>query len=78
MDRHRFDAVTRLFANRQSRRAAMAALIGGALFSHDAAATLAGRKGKRRGNASRKKRLRVQQVPASCFTGASCNPGPGA
>jgi hypothetical protein len=77
MDRDQFDTATRLFANRQSRRAASAAFIGGALFSHDAAATLAGRKGKRRG-ASRKKRLRAQQVPASCFTGTSCNPGPGA
>jgi hypothetical protein len=78
MDRHQFDAVTRLFANRQSRRAAIAALIGGALVSYDATATLAARKGKQRKGRSGKRRLRAQQVPASCFKGTSCNPGPGA
>ena len=56
----------------------MAALIGGALLSHDATSGVAGRKGKHRRAPSRKKRLRAQQVPASCFKGTSCGPGPAA
>src|SRR5262245_36202034 len=48
MDREHFDAITRLFATKRSRRLALAALAGTALFHLEPAESLAKQKHKRR------------------------------
>ena len=71
MDRGLFDALTRLVASRQSRRAAIAALLGAMLPGHHPAATLARRR-------KRKQKGHDQEEPSPgagpCFPGTHCQP----
>jgi hypothetical protein len=70
MDRERFDDVARLAGRKQSRRAALAALLGAALLGTDTGAARAKRKGR--------DRRRVAAAAADrCFPGKNCVPGPG-
>jgi hypothetical protein len=76
MDRNRFDTLTRVVSARQSRRTALATLLGAALLGRDPGTALA--RGKRRG------KLRAQatagarpQDSASCYPGTRCTPGKG-
>ena len=82
MDRLRFDAIARLLATTGSRRRTLGALLGAALLGHTVEA-LAKPGGKRRGNGkgknnNRRRKIKAQAVPASCFSGAACIPGPAA
>lgn len=77
MDRERFDAFTRMFSARKSRRAAVVGLLGasvaGALFGSDPDALEAARnkgKGKSKDRSKgkgKKRKIKTQAVPASCF-----------
>lgn len=77
MDRDKFDAFTRLFASRRSRRGALATLLSGTILANRPAAMLADRNGKHRGR-GKGKAVHAQQAPAGCFTGSPCIPGSGA
>jgi hypothetical protein len=70
MDRGQFDALARLVSNRQSRRTALATLLGAIVFRIEPASTAARR--KRRGG----RRISAQAAD-TCFPGARCTPGKG-
>jgi hypothetical protein len=69
MDRNQFDTLARLVSTRQSRRAALATLLGAAVLRSNPGAALA-KKIKKRG--------RVEAAAANrCYPGTRCTPGPG-
>src|SRR5919106_359927 len=70
MDRERFDDVARLVGSRQTRRAALTALIGAALLGTDPGAVLARRKRRDRGRVA-------AEAGDRCFPGTNCDPGRG-
>lgn len=70
MDRNQFDDIARLVWTRQTRRAALAAIFGAALVGTDPSASLAKRKGRRKGGVS-------AAAVDRCFPGTNCAPGAG-
>jgi hypothetical protein len=92
MDTESFDRLVRLFGTSGTRRAAMGVLIGSALAGISLGSEAARNRGKvhRRGRGKgsqskggngktkrRENRARAESVPARCFTGTNCAPGPG-
>jgi hypothetical protein len=77
MDRAHFDALAQLVSTRQSRRSALAAVLGAAVLRLDPAAVLAkGRhKGNGRLNAQAKAKAKTKAKP--CYTGTTCALGKG-
>ena len=71
MDREHFDALARLVSTKQSRRSAVAALLGATLLGHDPDATLARDKRKVKG------RQGQSQERKPCYPGKNCIPGKG-
>jgi hypothetical protein len=69
MDRGQFDTLARVISHKQSRRGAIAAVLGAALLGHDPAAMLA--KGKRKANGNAKAKAK------SCYPNTTCVPGRG-
>ena len=75
MDRERFDAVTRLFANRSSRRAAIGGLLGAALLRGSSDASADPGKGKAKGHGKGKGQGR--EDPPGRLPGGGGDPGDG-
>ena len=71
MDRSQFDLLARLVSSSQSRRSALAALLGAALLGRDPGVTLA--KGKRKVKVQAKAKAKAKP----CYPGTTCTPGKG-
>jgi hypothetical protein len=76
MDREQFDDFARFVGSRQSRRAALAALLGAALFGHAPAPTSAKLLAKPKGKKKRNKGNKPTGA-SQCYPGRNCIPGPG-
>lgn len=76
MDRARFDALARLLATRESRRDALAAVLGVTLLGHAAVTEAKRNRRRNRKGGKADRRTRGQAVPANCFTGSPCIPAP--
>ncbi len=78
MDRERFDALTRLLATRETRRAALGAALGAALFGAGMETGAKRRRRKKRADrARRRNQARAEQIPTTCCRGRNCRPGAG-
>jgi hypothetical protein len=87
MERERFDALTQLFAAKQSRRGALCALLGAAVLGRGLDAEAKGKskssksrghdRDKGKGKEKGKGKAKAEQTPANCFTGKTCNLGKG-
>jgi hypothetical protein len=84
MDRERFDALARLLAARGSRRGALGAVLGAALFGQGMDALAGPGKGRARGKQRNRRKQRKSggragtQAAAVCHPGSPCVPEPGA
>ncbi len=78
MDREHFDALARLVSSRQSRRGALAALVGAALLGHHPDADAARRRPRRRkGRKGRPGNGDDDNGSVDCYPGTNCIPGNG-
>jgi hypothetical protein len=82
MDRSRFDTLTRLLATPGSRRAALGAILGGALIgsgdvTHAKRHHKLGRGNGRNQRQKRKQRVQAAAAGGRCCRRAGCTPGPG-
>ena len=73
MDHEHFDSLARLVSTQQSRRNAVAALLGAMLLRHELDATLA--RNRRKVKAQAKTRAKAKAKP--CYPGTRCTPGKG-
>lgn len=77
MDREQFDALARRVWTRQSRRAAVATLLGAALLGHAPAPTSAKLLAKRKRNGKKRKKGKKNTRNRPCYTNTDCIPGQG-
>lgn len=80
MDHARFDAMVQRLVSRGSRREVLAGVLSAVLLPASGGTLAKPRngKGKRRGKGrTRRQRAQAEAVPASCYPGSPCTPGPG-
>jgi uncharacterized protein YjbI with pentapeptide repeats len=77
MDREQFDEVARFVGSRQTRRAALAGLLGAALLGHAHTPAAAKLLAKRKRGGKKRNRGKKPGGGDKCYPGTSCIPGPG-